>query len=856
MYLDRLSATHSETRLIVRDALSLQQWEAVVLASGASSTQRVCPSRRLSTWSHWLAQCWETGRSAGFLDRNRFLLSSQQVERLWRRVIEESEQGAVLVSSGGVAAWAKAARQRLFEYGLAPEQQAEALWQDDAAAFLEWNRQFEYALNRNGWVDADSLLLSINRLPADIAGHDLMLLDPLQVPPETERLLVRWRAAGHCVETLEPDDHAATSDALIAADPADELRQAADWAARRLQAQSGIRIAVVVPDFESHRNAIETIFSDALGSEYVSGGGGRSIGDIAIFGAALTAIRLLSAGADFDVLSRWLRSPYFSSEDEARERAAAALELSLRSDPRAQRDFAVAWQRLGLRSVFQKRLSGTVRQLDEAFDRLPRQATPTTWTAVWQACLKTLGWQGFEIALPGTLQSAWDNTWAAFSELTPVVGVIDMKSAFNEFERVVSTQSVVEPMRLGGVHLMSRMSQIGPGYSGAWISGATAEAISQPRGSNPLLPWVVQATHAMPGVNPDLELAASREELHQLMRRVPEAVFSCPARNGDQPQIPSPLVGGWRQVGTRLGAGEGGQSYTGSRMHARAWQSGSEQAPALTGRTIPGGIRTLDLQAVCPVKAFCVTRLRASPLETPVRGIDPRLRGVLVHRVLELLLNPEAPGAVDVRFGACVDAAFSELVRSGDDGWETQIHAERARIDRMIKEFLKQEAARSSFVTIDLERRTEIVISGWQLKCRIDRVDRLASGDEWLIDYKTGQSSTSGWFQERLSDCQLPVYAQQSAVAGIVAIWLSGNRIEYQAAGKNDIPWSGKSRRFDEGEWEIQIARWHEQIAELIGEFAVGDVRVRSDAQQHIRSDAREHVGGAYAPLTRVGDIG
>ena len=854
MYLDRLSAVHPETRLIARDTPSLQQWEAVVSADAASSSQHAWLSRPLSSWSHWLAQCWESARSSGALDRKQLLLSSRQVDRLWRRVIEESEQGEALVSSGGVAAWAKAARQSLFEYGLAPDEQGGCLWQDDAAAFLNWNRRFEATLNRNDWVDPDSLLSRINRLPADGAGHDLVLLDPLSVSPETEMLLVRWRAAGHSVEIVEPDDHKATLEARIAADPADELRQAADWAARRLQAQSGIRIAVVVPDFETRRDAVESIFEDTLGAERIMGGG-RPVADIAACGAALTAIRLLSAGADFEVLSRWLRSPFFSSDDESRERNALALELTLRSEPRAQRDFVMAWRRLGLKSVFQKPLPDTTRQLDEAFDRLPHRATPTTWAAVWQSCLKTLGWHGFEPGLPGMLQAAWDNTWAAFSELTPVVGPMDMQSAFDEFDRIASSQSVVEPMRLGGVHLMSRISQIGPGYRGAWISGATAEAIPQPGTSNPFLPWAVQATHSMPGANPDLELDASRKELHRLMRRVPEAVFSCPARNRDQPQMPSPLVGGWRQAGIRLRAGEGGQSYTGTRMGARAWEDRCDQAPALTGNKIPGGTRTLDLQAACPVKAFCVTRLRASPLEMPVRGIDPRLRGVLVHRVLELLLDPKAPDVIDARFGACIEAAFTELVRVGDDCWEMQVRAERVRIERMIRAFLEHEAGRPVFRTIDVERRSDIVIDGWQLSCRIDRVDRLASGDEWLIDYKTGQSSGGGWFLERLSDCQLPVYAQHSEVAGIVAIRLSDNAIDYRATGRRGGPWPGKPRIFDEAAWEAQIGHWNNQIVDLINEFVSGDVRLRSDARRHIESDAREHAGGAYAPLTRVGDI-
>jgi hypothetical protein len=61
-------------------------------------------------------------------------------------------------------------------------------------------------------------------------------------------------------------------------------------------------------------------------------------------------------------------------------------------------------------------------------------------------------------------------------------------------------------------------------------------------------------------------------------------------------------------------------------------------------------------------------------------------------------------------------------------------------------------------------------------------------------------------------------------------------------------------RNFDEPEWIAQLARWRDQLAVLLDEFSAGDVRVRADAGQHVDSHAMEHAGGAFAPLTRVGE--
>jgi len=567
------------------------------------------------------------------------------------------------------------------------------------------------------------------------------------------------------------------------------------------------------------------------------------------------------------VLSRWLRSPFFVSGDADRERQTSALEIALRSEPRAQQNFADGWRHSGLKMSFQS-LPDTTSRLQQAFDRLPQRASPTTWTAVWQSCLKILGWQGFELNLSDGLRNAWETSWASFSELTPIVGRLDRDSALDTFRRIVASQSIYEPMPLAGVHLMSRITQIGPGYAGAWVCGYSDEVLPESGRPNPLLPWPIQVAHGMPGASPETELAASHEELARLKQRVPSVHFSCPARIRDQPLLPSPLVSGWKLATSHPPAAKRSDAHPLQRIGARSWEQCIDDAPPLTGNTLPGGTRTLDLQASCPAKAFCISRLRAEPLEAPTRGIDPRLRGILVHRVLELLLNPDASGNAADRVADSIQAAVNELVRPGDPSWDAQIGAERRRIEKLLDKFLELEAGRAPFTTIAVERRADIVIDEWRLRCRIDRVDRVGlaevsgkaglnnSVNQLLIDYKTGQSAGGRWFENRLSDCQLPIYAQQTPdVAGIATIRLSGTDIEYRGAGIKEVALPARLRAFEADEWLTQIARWRMQISELLQEFAQGDVRVRSDAGQFVRSSASEHAGGAFAPLTRVGDL-
>jgi probable DNA repair protein len=849
MYLDRISAAHSETRLIARDAAARSQWEAVLAATRPAGVT-AWPSEPVVSQSQWRVDCWESAQLPGRYQSNRLLLTSGQTEKLWQRVIEASEEGQALISTTGVASWARLARRDLLDSGLPPNRQRGPVWQDDAAAFLRWNAGFENYLNRNGWIDPDSLLFEINQLPASEIGHDLLLLDPPRQTTSGMALLDRWREAGFRIESLHPDDHRGTTTALIANDPRGELECAAAWAAERLQADPQIRLAIVIPDLESRREEIEQVLVDRVGNDRVLPFQSPAIRDIAVFGAALTGIELLSGHANFNILSRWLRSPFFASQDVDRARLTAAVEIALRSDPRSQFDFGQAWQRHGLRTLIQSKLPATGRQIDLALDRLPRRATPTAWTGAWQACLEHLGWQGFESNVPEAMLNAWENAWAAFSELTPILGPIDSVTALDAFGQIVSTQPIYQPLPLQGVHLMNRISQIGPGYQGAWVCGFSDDNYPEPGSANPLLPWSIQAAHGMAGASPDTALAASREELARLLQRVPSAVFSCPARSADQPLMPCPLVAGWQPADNHKPV-----QRTHTRLGARDWQERIDPAPPYTEPAIPGGTRTLDLQAKAPLKAFCSARLRAEPLAAPARGIDPRLKGLLIHRALELSLAPDRTESVATGLDGVLNQTFGELVKPGNRVWDAQVQAERVRIAGLLRKFVELERGRDPFVIVDVERRTDIGIANHRLRCRIDRIDRLASGGEILIDYKTGQSVGSSWFEPRLGDCQLPIYAQAVAeIAGIVAIRLAGNEIEYRGAGRQELALPGKIRSFDDQAWAMQVDRWRGQLAELIDEFVAGDVRVGTAALQHIDSHAMDHVGGAFAPLSRIGD--
>ena len=840
MTLDRISSAPLDAALVARDSIAAAQWEAYLLEAGLLAGSGAA-GRTVLPWSAWLAASWEMLRAGSTPAADRCLLTPNQTARLWRQTIADSPESETLLGVGGIAAAARRTRASLYAFGLSPGRQGGPQWQGDSAAFLRWNRRFEQRLEREGWIDAESLLHTLNR--CDEFRPIALLLDPEPMTPELALLGERIEAVGISPAIVRSGGHEAGVSARLIADPAAELEQIVAWAGRSLAASDHARLAVVVPDIETRRDELVGRFAEAFGAEHVSAAVGPSLGGIAIVGAALTAIELLTAASGFETLSRFLRSPFFAHGLEDGPDRAALLECALRGDVRAGAPFVDAWRNHGLRAEIARPLPGLASALDEILRRMPRRATPTAWAEHFQAALRLFGWQGFEGRMPDRLHLAFEQIWSGFAELTPVVGLLTAGQAWDELARVARGQSVHEPLALSGVHLLPGLERIGPGYAGAWIAGFSDQAWPPAPEHDSLLPWSLRTGHRMPGADPGHALEQSSETMARLCARVPAIVYSCPARILDQPQVPNPMIAAW-QGQTPAGNSPAPPRHAESRIGARAFEQVADPAPPLEGARVPGGPRTLDLEAVCPVVAFCTARLRAEPLERQTRGVDARLRGLLIHRALELL--SESGACEPDGIAAAVDSAVAELVPPGTASWQVLLAAERARMLRILARFAEFEAGRAPFETIAVEQRMQIDLNGRHLVCRIDRIDRLRDGEILIIDYKTGRRLPGGWFSEPLSDCQLPLYAQQdgSGVAGVAAVLLTDDGIEIRAAGKLEGILPGRPRLFDGAEWADRLARWREDLGHLIDAFAAGDVGIPIDDPAS--------AAGPWAAVTRV----
>jgi probable DNA repair protein len=719
------------------------------------------------------------------------------------------------------------------------------------------------------WVDDAEIELRLTRDPLP-AGAAVVLLDLPETTPAQSALLQSLKDLGWDVEQRLLPQLVARCRRLTLKDADLELRAAMYWAALKLHGSRASRLAIVVSDIDRRQadldRAIDQVSEDrdlgaALAGRVASAGNVR---DNAFIGAGLNAIELLSPHGNFSHLSRWLRSPLVTGDDPKLGAMAAHLEMELRADLRSQLNFLDAYWHAGLRVQLEKSIPTLAARLESALQNIALDTplkTPAAWARAWHGALAALGWSQAAQGANSEALHRWDNALDGFAELTPILGGLTCNTALGEFAALLKRRQQGRPLTLSGVHMFSHIDQVGPGYDGAWVTGLTDANWPEPARMNPLLPRTLQLEHNMPWASPGDALQRSTRSLERLRTRVAEVVFSWPTVQYDYRTEPSGLIETAELI-TPADLGLDGRLNLHCPNRAeRRLQTVADPAPPLTGAQISGGARTLDLQALCPIRAFCQSRLHARTIEPLSRGVSARVQGIVIHRALELLLRDAAASgesfdiaSARARIDEVVHSALSETFAAARRSLSTLYRLESQRLARLLAGFLDLEEQRSPFAVEQVEQRRDIEFGERRMRVRIDRVDRLSDGSLAVIDYKTGRFVKSPkWFADRLEETQLPLYALDRGppATSVIVAALNAVRTRYFGIWPAADNFPGRSAGLPATlTWAAQLQVWRTQIETLVAEYAAGDVRLPLDS-----AAASNLAMGDYAPLTRAYEL-
>ena len=782
--------------------------------------QRLWPTPRILPLSSWLTEQWnEAGHTAT-------ALSPQQDRFLWQRVILDSPESADLLQIAGAAAAAQEAWRLICEWQL-PATEARFAETDDSEAFLRWLHAHQRRCEQANWIDPPRLIDRLTMPPnAMLAGFD-------EITPQLAAL-GDWR-------TLDPPRHEEPHASLcLCQDAEHELRAAAEWAREVIEARPHARVGVVVADLAQVHGMAERIFTEVLNPEvalldapvstrafHISLGGRFAEDPVAH--SALLILDLSHGSLPLDRMGSLLRSPFLGGSLSERSGRALA-DAALRQPHPSQVTVAALLDACRKHAPLFARL---IDKWDKLRRALPSKALPSAWSTHFAKLLSALEWPGTDALSSRERQAIgeWQELLSRFATLDPVTGPSTLAAALAMLQQLSSEAGFQSENEGQPIQVMGIPETAGLGFDYLWLAGMTDEAWPRRANPNPFLPVSMQRAAGLPRSTARRELDYAVRTTARLLNCAGTIVVSCAERDQDRVLRPSPL---FTELDRRDPPPVGATFWPGASDLETEIDS---IAPPVAPDFIPrGGTRILELQAKCPFRAFAEIRLGARSLEVSEAGLNARDRGSLLHIVLEHVWSSLGTQAA---LKALTDDQLHDVIRKGiegafrhkyhkgafEDSFEREIRLiEAGRIEELVSTWLALEKQRSPFTVECQEQQQRVSIGALQFDARIDRVDRLPSGREVILDYKTGEVSIDQWEGERPDSPQVPIYAiaHTRPIAAVAFARISADSCEFEGIAQEP----GALPELDAGDLSKRLAEWRTVFEKLASEFLSGDARV------------------------------
>jgi len=372
-----------------------------------------------------------------------------------------------------------------------------------------------------------------------------------------------------------------------------------------------------------------------------------------------------------------------------------------------------------------------------------------------------------------------------------------------------------------------------------WIMGCHSETLPGIPRPNPFIPFHFQKGFDLPHATAERELQFAEQIFQKWLASSNHIVFSYPNWEGDKELTPSPLL---KRIGEKPSLSEQASSHRViDRIPALQDLETYEDAAHVVinpeeKETIRGGSSILKNQAECPFRAFAVHRLNARNFNTPEVGMTDATRGILVHNILEsfwrkvqssqTLRELESNNELKNFIRKCVE---KELAGQPDNIPKSSYfyRMETERLTELLQEWMEKDLARPDFKVLWMENQVELELAGLKLRLRVDRMDQSLDGQTFLIDYKTGKTSTEGWFHERIQEPQLPLYHLQSSADTVLFAEVRKGNCSYKgvaqsARGIPGITIIGENNKSGFSSWSELTDAWEARLQALAKEFLKG----------------------------------
>ncbi len=847
----------------------------------------------ISTVSSWIETTW--------LDQmpDEQLLYPVQELAIVKNVADKSGLlPPTLISSTSTARRITKAYSLTHKYQL-PADPASFLFKREYEVFSKWREQITTACETDRCVFRAELperLLHLIEQGTITIPDRIVIVGMLDINPAETKLFDALANKGAEVVHYSTVDELAVPKLVRAETQSQEFSCVAQWANSMLLPYTDTplaapSIAILVPEMRTYQGPLIealalTVSPGSLlpakeGSECrepwdVSSG--ATLGARPMIRAAMDILSITESKADTETFSRVLRSRWVGgSETESNNRA--LMDIWLRENlglSMTGRDFLRALQKNRHLQVpdFEARFAAVLDAHANADDSM----FPSEWAEFFEESLRTMGWPETRELSSANFQTlnAWQEALTLFRTLDMQLGGCKYERAFMWLREIVDTRQFQPRIsHVAPISIMGYEDAIGLTFDHVWILGASANVLPLPAEPNPFLPVELQISAGIPEASSELSLARAQKVVGALKGISQNITVSCPMHDDKGGGVgASELFGTWPQ--SQESVLDKGAFVSAQINQLDRGDFAEESVPPVTDEelsNLKGGVKVFKDYAMSPFLSFACNRLGAYQFPAPIVGLDPRIQGTAIHRVLELFWS-------DVRTSAALKSMDDDqLMQKVEDKVEDTgeqllnrlawrygsrlIGLEKKRLHALVMDWLAFEKARQyEFEVVGLEEHHDITVGRVPLSITIDRRDLVIISDtdrrNLVTDYKSGMSTKlTGLNSGSLTEPQLPIYATQLgnhsgtaepidgvALAQVHSANISSHVRSNFAAGLVDR----KPRRGDVSsseDWEAQCQAWDQALQEMSVGFMSG-VAILNDADKALPM-GYEHLG----PLTR-----
>mgnify|MGYP000329475308 FL=1 len=809
-------------------------------------------------WSSWMVQIWQDASDALVKNAGGVLLNKEQEIQVWERILVNSVENPLFKAS-------QASKLAMNGFALCSQWHVDYKKNafDDSleyVSFRQWCLSFENELRERNWIVPcllEKLVVEWTREDFFQLPEKIILANFVEITPSQNLVLESLKESGVEIRHVSSNNKAEPF-RLSFKSHQDELENAFRWAKKTIHSEENAVVGLIIPDLSSNRAKIERMLSETFEPQRNSPAEHRSVPPFNISaGQPLiklpiieSAIKVLGLNlpsnnlADFTYV---LLSPFLFEEYEFDRRV--LLDIAIRSRKQAECNLRtlILLCSDNNASYFAKNLSDRLRtfdqiRLDSGFSR---KHYPSYWGKAFLQQLQAINWPGSRDLDSIEYQSVklFKTTLEQLATFDHINHKISLSQALSLLVINCQNTSFQAETIDSPIQVLGLLEAAGLSFTHLWILGLDDQSWPPAPSPSPFIPDFIQRELGMPHASAAREHKFAEYLMTQYQMSADRVIYSSPQFDGDKElgisslleKIPAMTVEAFE---CKFLLNE--VTYYPEQVCLETIND--DFGVELPIENVKGGTSILKKQSACPFKAYAELRLSTYPFEESSEGLDPMVRGNVVHLALESIWQrlKDQQQLLQFEQDPLRNLINDAIVKALDEYLESSVlikngrlyQNELQRISLLIEAWLDIEKLRSPFKVKDLEQWNEVDIQGLRLNVRADRIDELEDNSHLIIDYKTGgYVSQNQWLSDRPEEPQLPLYSTLHDVdANSIAFGqVNASQVGFTGlAGTTDIAPGvlsihDVSKRFNVAEdWHQQLSQWKDVMEALVAEYKSG----------------------------------